>query len=115
MREKSWQGGDDYQGFPLRVGFLHRRRHRRGVVRGEVAAMPEPRKPVLGELDAGLVDFPRKRRQGLAVGVLQDRRRRPNAVEEGQEDVVDLPPPAFHGRPDSDGLSPTVGYLAPGV
>ena len=53
--------------------------------------MPEPRKPVLGELDAGLVDFPRKRRQGLAVGVLQDRRRRPNAVEEGQEDVVDLP------------------------
>ena len=28
------------------------------------------------------------------MGVLQDRRRRPNAVEEGQEDVVDLPPPA---------------------
>ena len=45
--------------------------------------------------------------------MLQDRRRRPNAVEEGQEDVVDLPPPAFHGRPDSDGLSPTV-VAAPG-
>ena len=56
---------DDYQGFPLRVGFLHRRRHRRGVVRGEVAAMPEPRKPVLGELDAGLVDFPRNAARGL--------------------------------------------------
>ena len=115
MREKSWQGGAAVTTIRAGSAFFTAAATAAGSSQGEVAAMPEPRKPVLGELDAGLVDFPRKRRQGLAVGVLQDRRRRPNAVEEGQEDVVDLPPPAFHSRPDSDGLSPTVGYLAPRV
>ena len=115
MREKSWHGGaavTTIRAFPSGSAFF--------TAAATAAGSSEVRSPRCrshGSLSlVSLMQASSISHANAARGLpWVCSRIRPNAVEEGQEDVVDLPPPAFHGRPDSDGISPTVGYLAPGV